>query len=221
MAGVIRQRKDAKASPFIVYTAGRSRTAWLSEFLTYGKYICHNEIAVQFRSMAQVERFLANPWVGTAETGAAPGWRLIKAICPAIRTVVVRRCEADILRSFLRLYADNGLRCDEERLVKIIRYEQRCLEQIAAEPGTLAVEFEALESMAACRQVFEHCLPYEFDAAWWARMATRDVQAPVRKIVEYYQDHVGEVEGFKRESRAFLRKLVRSGEITRAAYAER
>lgn len=221
MADVIRQRRDAKPAPFIIYTAGRSRTAWLSEFLTYGKYICHNEIAVQFRSMAQVERFLSNPWVGTAETGAAPGWRLIKAVCPTIRTVVVRRREADILESFLKLYADNGLRCDEERLVKIVRYEQRCLEQIVAEPGTLTVDFEALESMTTCRQVFEHCLPYEFDGAWWARMAARDVQAPVKKIVEYYQSHADAVEGFKRESRAFLRKLVRAGAIGGVAHAQR
>jgi hypothetical protein len=208
------QRNDAKVRPFIIYTAGRSRTAWLSEFLTYGKYICHNEIAVQFRSMAQVQRFFSNPWVGTAETGAAPGWRLVKAVCPTIRTAVVRRGESDILESFFKLYADNGLRCDEDRLVKIIRYEQRCLEQIAREPGTLVVDFEALEGMAACRQVFEHCLPYEFDAAWWRRMAERNVQSPVRKIVEYYQSNVSAVEGFKRESRAFLRKMVRSGEIS-------
>ena len=209
-------RKGVAPAPFVIHTAGRSRTAWLAEFLTYGDCVCYNEIAVKFRAMDEVGRFFANPRVGSAETSAAPAWRLIKAVCPGIRSVVVRRPEVDIVSSFLKLYADNGLRCDEDRLVKIVRYELRCMEQIADEPGTLVVDFAALEGMSACRQVFEHCLPYEFDVAWWRNVSARNIQSPVREIVDYYQSNRDEVEGFKRESRAFLRRAVRAGEIAHA-----
>ena len=78
-------------APFIVYALPRSRTKWLSRFLTYGGWTCWHDVAVGMRSMADVDRFFARPNTGTAETGAAPGWMLLAQRFPDMRVVVVRR----------------------------------------------------------------------------------------------------------------------------------
>jgi hypothetical protein len=206
-------RKGAVAAPFIVYTAGRSRTAWLSEFLTYGKHVCHNEIAMKFRSMSEVGQFFSNPRVGTAETAAAPGWRLIKTLAPWSTAVVVTRDEDDIISSFATLFAANGIAFDEDKLVRVVRYEQRCLRQISAHADTLTVRFDDLDDESVCRAVFERCLPYEFDRGWWLRLSAENIQSPVQELVNYYRENTAGVEAFKRESRATMRRLVRINQL--------
>lgn len=207
-------RKPASGRPpFIIYTAGRSRTAWLSSFLTYGDFLCHNEIAVRFRSMDEVAAFFARPNVGTAETAAAPGWRLIEKIAPGIRTVVVRRDAESIIASFARSEVAEIATIDEVKLRRTIAYEERCLAQISARPGVLTVDFSELTKADVAKKVFEHCLPYEFDLAWWEHMNARNVQTPVRDLFAYYQANRDGIEGFKRAAKRFLIDMVRGGEI--------
>lgn len=219
--GSVKQRlaKRRSDAPFIVYTAGRSRTAWLSSFLTYGDYRCHNEVAIKFRRMSEVQRFFADDKTGSAETAAAPGWRLINHCAPSIRTVVVQRDEKDIVASFARMEIAKIAAVNEERLRKVVAYENRCLEAISAQPGTLTVRFEDLDKPSVCKAVFEHCLPYEFDFDWWEEMSRRNVQSDVLSLVRYYQDNIEDVENFKRDSKRHLIHLARSGDLAGGQHA--
>lgn len=207
-------RKVGPTPPFIIYTAGRSRTAWLSAFLTYGDYLCHNEIAIKFRNIAEVTAFFARPNIGTAETAVAPAWRLIEKIAPGIRTVVVRRDVESIIASFARSEIAEIATIDEDRLRQIITYEERCLEQISARPGVLTVEFSELTKAYTAKKIFEHCLPYEFDFEWWEYMNARNIQTSVRELFSYYQTNKEDIEDFKYTAKRFLIGLVRSGELT-------
>ena len=200
-------RPKATFAPFIIYTAGRSRTAWLSAFLTYGKAKCHTEIAIKFRSMEAVAGFFS-PGIGSAETGVAPGWQLINHYVPSVRSVVVRRPFDEIISSFARIAP-----IDEAKLRKIIAYENRCLEKISLQPNVLTVDFKDLEKWQTCKKVFEHCLPYEFDYDWWDFMRNKNIQSSVADIFNYYQDHRKEVDGFKITCKREMISLVRSGKI--------
>lgn len=208
------RRVGAVDAPFIIYTAGRSRTAWLSAFLTYGDCVCHNEVAAAFRGWDEVSAFFS-AGVGSAETGAAPAWRLFKHFVPNARAVVVRRDAEDIIGSFARCEISKIAIVDEEKLRKIVAYNERCLREISAQPGVLTVEFSDLEGEDACRSVFEHCLPYEFDVGWWRNLSSQNIQSDVLGIVKYYHEHIGEVSRFKRDSKRALALLARSGAIAR------
>src|SRR5580693_982148 len=77
--------------PFIIFALPRSRTAWLSKFLSYGKWFCHHEHAIRLRSIEDFKAALAQRYTGFAETAAGPAWHLIRHFRPDVRAVVVRR----------------------------------------------------------------------------------------------------------------------------------
>jgi hypothetical protein len=209
------QRPGAQFAPFMVYTAGRSRTAWLSEFLTYGRCHCHNEIAIKLRSMEDVRALFDVPGTGSAETGAAPAWQLIQHYVPGIRSVVVRRPLEDIIASFARSEVAHIASIDEPRLRRIIAYENRCLEKISAQSGVLTVDFADLHKRDVCAAIFEHCLPYRFDEGWWLSLKDRNIQSNVTDIFRYYRDNRDGVEGFKRNTKREMIALARAGTLRR------
>jgi hypothetical protein len=202
-------------APFIVYALPRSRTKWLSRFLTYGGWTCWHDVAVGMRSMADVDRFFARPNTGTAETGAAPGWMLLAQRFPDMRVVVVRRPVDDVLASHVKVL--EGYVFDADRLRRNMTYEARMLDRIAERPGVLTVDFADLDREAVCRSVFEHCLPYAMPAGHFEGLRDRNIQVDFPSLVNYCLAHRGGIEAFKRAAKADLRALARSGRIGRAA----
>ena len=207
-----------REGPFIIYTAGRSRTAWLSAFLNYGDYVCHNEMAVTFRDLDQVKAFFSGK-VGSAETGAVPGWRLVEYLVPGIKTAVILREPEDVVASFARSAIASFATIDEARLRKIIAYENRCLQEVAARPDVFVARFEDLESEDVCRRLFEHCLPYPFDRSWWRMFRRQNIQSDAASVVRYYLNNKDGVEGFKRLCKRQLIAWARSGAIRKDAHA--
>ena len=201
-------RDGATFSPFIVYTAGRSRTAWLSEFLTYGKCKCYNEVAIKFRDIDQVTAFFSAQGTGSAETGVAPAWRLINHFVPDIKSVVVRRPLEEIIESF-----DRVAPIDEEKLRHIISYEIRCMEKISQQPNVLTVNFHDLDRADVCAAIFEHCTPYRFDRGWWEFLRDKNIQTSVSDIFGYYQENRDKIEKFKRHCKRQMIALARSGQM--------
>jgi hypothetical protein len=160
--------------PFLVLGLPRSRTAWLSRFLTYGDWICGHDELRNMRSLDDVQTWLSQPCVGSAETAAAPFWRLID---PNIRIVIVRRPVADVVESLMRL---PGCAFDRDALTTAMTKLDRKLDQIAARRDVLQVSFADLENETTCAAVFEYCLPYAHDPQWWAMWSAVNVQCDMR-----------------------------------------
>ena len=163
---------------FIVYALPRSRTAWLSRFLTFDNWHCAHEEMRHARSMADVHSWFAQPFTGTVETAAAPWWRLVP---PGVRTVVVRRPVADVVVSLARL----GMTQPEWH--GIIERADCKLDQIEARVPCLSVQFADLDKQATCAAVFEHCLQQPHNPAWWAAMSPLNIQAPVEPMFRYFE----------------------------------
>lgn len=177
--------------PFIVYGLPRSRTYWLSRFLTYGEWSCGHEEIRHARSLEDVKAWFGQPCTGTAETAGAPWWRLVQAVRPDIKTVVVRRPVDDVVRSMI----GTGVPFDEQKVTLAARKLNAKLDQIERRvPGVLSVKVEDLESEDTCRQVFEHCLPYQHDPDWYALTAPMNLQINLHTLVRYYQAHREQLE---------------------------
>lgn len=194
-------------SPFIIYALPRSRTAWLAEFLTYGPWTCFHERAVTMRSLKDVRAFFSQPHMGTVETGVSPGWPLINALVPNIRTVAIHRPVDDVVKSIKEIDVSSFATYDYEKLRRNLTHMSRCLKRISDLPGVLSVEFSGLESEATCKAIFTHCLPYHFDRPWWDFMKDQNVQIDVPEHVRYCLAHKTEIEKFKRECKSHLRAL--------------
>ena len=165
---------------FLVLGLPRSRTAWLSKFLTYREWYCGHEELRHMRSLDDVRTWFLQPCTGSAETIAAPFWRLID---PATKLVIVRRDPGEVIESLMRL---PGLSFERELLEAQIAKLDRKLGQITARfPGALSIEFEALNEESVCARVFEHCLPYAHDHEHWNALAMVNVQCNMIALMRY------------------------------------
>ena len=63
----------------------------LSRLLSYGAYNCGYEQMRYLRSLEDAQAWLSQDFTGTAETCAAPWWRLMLQLRPDIRILIVRR----------------------------------------------------------------------------------------------------------------------------------
>lgn len=170
------------APPFVVFSMPRSRSAWLSAFLTYGEWQCGHDELRHVRSLDDVRSWLSMPCTGTVETAAAPFWRLLREIRPDTRVVVILRPIPEIVHSFQRL----GAPFDADALAKTLRRLEAKLWQIAERwPDAKAFTFRDLGNEEVCREIFEHCLPYRHDPQWFARVSAVNIQHSVPAIIRY------------------------------------
>jgi GNAT superfamily N-acetyltransferase len=87
------------------------------------------------------------------------------------------------------------------------------LDQIAARvPGVLALDLEDLRTEEACARLFEHCLPFRHDPAWWAFMAPMDLQADAAATARYYQAHRPQLAKLAKQANHRTTTLLRAAE---------
>ncbi len=174
--------------PFVVMGLPRSRTAWLARFLSYGGFHCGHEELRHMRNLSDVRSWLAQPMTGTAETAAAPYWRLLQKLAPAVRIVVVRRPVKEVADSLMKLETFGAAHFDHGILMRWMQQGEAKLRQVAARwPGALQVDFADLNREETCAAVFEHCLPYGHDSAWWQYLAPLNVQCDFAAHLRHFQ----------------------------------
>jgi hypothetical protein len=165
---------------FLVLGLPRSRTAWLSQFLTYGDHICGHEELRHCRSLDDVKSLLSMPHWGSAETSAAPFWRLASRLSPELRVVVIRRPVDDVVNSLASFGFDSAV------MHPAMRKLDAKLTQLAKRfPNVLEIQFNDLNSEETCKAVFKHCLPYSWDRLHWATLAEQNIQCNMMEIVRY------------------------------------
>lgn len=175
--------------PFIVYALPRSRTFWLSRYLTHGGWSCGHEEIRRIRSMEDVTAWLGMPLTGTVETTAAPWWRLVQRYRPDITTVVVRRPVPDVVRSLV------SCGFNEDVITPVMRRHDRKLDQIEARvPNVLSVRFDDLAGEEACAAIYEQCLGLPHDPAWWRDMAPLNIQIDMPALERYVAAYRGQLE---------------------------
>jgi GNAT superfamily N-acetyltransferase len=167
-------------TPFIIFASPRSRTYWLSRFLSYGDWTCDHEVARYVRGLDDIRSWLQQPYVGTVETAAAAFWRLVP---PGVRVVVVRRPVAEVIASLLRAgVAYDHLEAMQRHDMRLTRIAQRV-------PGVLSVAYADLSNEATCAAVFEHCLQRPHDHNWWARVSAVNLQINLPAMMRYAVAH--------------------------------
>lgn len=200
---------------FLVLSLPRSRSFWLSRFLTYGEWACGHEELRHMRSLDDVTAWFSQGCTGTAETAAAPFWRLIGE---NVRIVTVRRPVKQVVDSLMNL---PGLVFDRARLEAAMRRHDRKLDQLEARiPGLLSVTFDELNDEETCRRVFEHCLPYVHDHEHWARLAPLNQQCNMLALMRYQaayaptMEKLGKIAKHQMLSRLAVREPVTANGMT-------
>ena len=173
------------AGKFVVFCLPRSRSAWLSRFLTYGDWICGHEELRHMRSLDDVRMWFEQPSIGTVETAAAPWWRLLERFAPDAKVVVIHRPVDDVVESLMRL---PGQSFDCSILKTAMTKLDHKLGQIERRvPNVLSVDYASLSDETACASVFEHCLPYRHDHSHWKRLDPINIQIDMRAMMRYFE----------------------------------
>lgn len=198
--------------PFIVYGLPRSRTFWLSHFLSYSDFQCYHEHCQFMRLIEDMKSALSMNNTGYSETAASPAWRLIQHYRPDIKTVVVRRPVEDVVNSLMNIDLTGVATFDPTLLVKSMCNLNRYLDQIEANvPGALSVRYEDLKTEETCARVFEHCLPYRFDPSWWREFNAINLQVNHRALMRFRFAHRPQIDAFKLAAKNELRRLANAG----------
>lgn len=189
----------AKAPPFIVYALPRSRSFWLSRFLSCGAWHCGHDEMRHVRSMEDITDWFSQPCTGTVETAAAPWWRLIQRLRPDIRTVVIRRPVAEVVESCMNL----GIPFDQEKLAANLTKMDRKLDQIEHRVSdVMSVPYSALADEGVCSKLFRHCLPMDMPHDYWEAFDRTNLQTSMLAALRYMAAHSKPLERFARVATA-------------------
>ncbi|CCG40161.1 GNAT family N-acetyltransferase [Magnetospirillum molischianum] len=156
-------------APFVVFGLPRSRTKWLSVFLSYGPWVCCHDSLLGLSNIEGLVKLLSAPNTGLSETAMAFAAPVIRKLFPEVRFVVVRRRDLEDVRTSMEAV---GLHYPDGLLEQMAVH----LDAVSALPGTLTVSFEDLRDEDACRSVFEHCLGLPWNRGWWEALADQNIQ---------------------------------------------
>lgn len=163
---------------FIILGLPRSRTAWLSRFLSYWDWHCGHDELRHMRSLGDIKTWLTQPNTGTVETAAAPWWRLMLKYAPDAKIITVRRPVEEVIESVERL----GITGTDT----VMRAIDRKLDQIERRiPGVMSVKFSDLADETVCAKLFEHCLPYRHDPEHWRKLDAENIQIDMPALIRY------------------------------------
>jgi hypothetical protein len=198
------------APPFVVLSLPRSRSRWLSLFLAYGDWQCGHDEIRHCRSLDDVKSWLAQPCTGTVETAGASFWRLLLHYRPDVRVATIRRPVAEVVSSLTA----TGTSFDAT-LMPLMQRLDRKLDQVEQRvPGVRSFAFADLRSETTCAELFEHCLPYQHDPAWWRVFDPLNVQINFSHMLRYFAAHRVQLEKVAKQAKhRMLRLLYRPPEI--------
>jgi len=183
--------------PFLILALPRSRTAWLSHFLTYGPKVCEHDYIINCASIEEFLLAFRQGLAGSVETGAMLGWKVLRQRMPTARIVLVRRDYQEAARSLANA-------CGEAGVVLPIPYDELAtrdslLDAISQMPGVRQIRYEELSDESTCHWLFEHCLELPFDRDHWARLASTNIQIDMRSRIELLVHRQPQLEALRAE----------------------
>lgn len=179
---------SSRMSPFVVFSLPRSRSFWLSRFLTSGSWACGHDEIVRFRGLEDVVSWLDQDYVGSVETAGASFWRLLAKYRPDTRVAVVLRPRAEVVRSLSSFV----LPFDLSRLDRDLFLLESKLHQIIRRlPNVMAVHFHDLEREDVCKSLYEFCLQEPLPVGRWEQFSSLNLQRSLVHSLLYCQaNHV-------------------------------
>ena len=177
---------------YVVFGLPRSRTTWLSRFLTYGDWVCGHDELRHMRSLDDISTWFSQPCTGTVETSGAAWWRLLDRFAPDTKIALIRRPVEEVVDSMMKL---PRITFDRAILTKAMAAADRKLDQIAARvPGVLSIDYAELAEEKTCAGLFEFCLPYKHDRAHWWMHHTRKIETDFYALTRYCEAYRPQME---------------------------
>lgn len=177
--------------PFFVLALPRSRTAWLSAFLSYPPLKCGHDTIIECDTAADFATAMQS-LAGTVETGLVDVWSVLMHRWPEARYVAIKRPVPYVMASLARQGFCADPRQIEVRAMRIDEFSRR--------PGVKTYSFTDLILEEACREIFEFCLQRPFDRGWWLGLRDHDIQIDVAARKTRLVERRGAIEKLRAEA---------------------
>lgn len=171
--------------PFVVFSLPRSRSTWLSSYLSYGGLCVGHDLVLRADSCQQFFDHLW-PLAGTCETGAMDGHALMRKAMPGAKFVVIHRSISEVAASLAKFrITDPNLERRSQVLDKI---------------DGLHIAYDDLCDVRTCVTLWEYVYPgIPFDFAWWRHMDAQNVQVDVAAEVALQIARQQQIAALRRE----------------------
>ncbi len=156
---------------FLILALPRSRTYWLSNYLSYPPHQCGHDVILECNSLKEYIDKLNSVTGSIEQLGSA--WPAILRLLPGTKIVVVRRPVQEIYQSLIKV----GIAIPLEELYRL----DDQLEQCSYHPGVKSISFYDLNEPAYCKWLFEYCLDCKWDQDWYTRLATQNLQIDISR----------------------------------------
>jgi hypothetical protein len=200
--------------PFIIYALPRSRTAWLSQYLSYGGWSIGHDEARHVRSLEDVRSWFAMPMSGTVETAAAPFWRLVREIAPRARIVTIRRDPREVIGSLL----NTGAPFDIPSLERLMHRLDAKLDQIERRTGAWSIPFADLDREDVCASLTETLLGQPHDPFRWGLLRGLNVQINFAALIRYAGVYMPQMERAARMAGQHMRAKIMGRPLVSAEF---
>ncbi len=174
---------------FIILGLPRSRTAWLSTFLTYDPWTCGHDILKGIYTKTDLRDFFMRPYTGASDTGLIEYLNVLRPL--DLKVVIVLRPVQEVEKSLKSL----GLPSDS----LFLSYLENLLKVESERPGVKTFRYEDLKRQSVCREIFEHCLDLPFDVPWWKELKDLNIQTDIKKDLRSIQGNLKEILKFREE----------------------
>lgn len=136
---------------------------------------------------------------------------------PDARIITIRRPVTEVIHSLQA----TGVAFDDT-LVSLIWRLDRKLDQIEHRmPNVKSFAYHDLRDEAVCAELFEHCLPYKHDPAWWRQLDAMNLQINLAHQMRYFHAHRPQLEKVaKLAKHRMLSAMARAPEIDGMTFQE-
>lgn len=192
--------KPDRSKKFLILALPRSRTAWLSKFLSYGDHKVGHDIATDCSSISEfLDKF--DQLSGTVETGAVIAWRTLRTLLPEVQIIVIKRPVEAILASF----ATNGIY--SSNLERELRERAIMLDHVSAQQNVITLTFDDLSDDLKCNTLFEACTGEPTDFAWWDEYKNKNIQIDLAARMQKLIANRDAIASLKKDAIEYLPEL--------------
>lgn len=167
-------------TPFIVYCLPRSRSSWMTYWLGEVSGTVGHDVAARCESIWQFGHQWDQGLVGTIETAAVLGWRVIREMRPELKIGVVRRPVSEVIASLAKF----GIHNDQE----ILRRDS-VLDEISRWPDVMSIGWKDLSDQTIAGRFWSHLRGDDFDPVRWDEFCQTNIQVNVLEMKRYVETH--------------------------------
>lgn len=194
-------------TPYLILALPRSRTFWLSRYLSYADRHCGHDESRYMRSIDDIKAFYKQANTGTVETNICQFWRLAVDLVPNLKVITIRRPVDEVLQSL----EAQGFNLNSD-LPRRIRYLDSKLNQVEKRvPGVLSLPYKSLLEETSCARLFEHCLDLPCDPNWFAIMNKMNLQIDMLSLMRYCTAYAPQLDKMAKIVKGYSISTMRSG----------